>query len=146
MSAQLQYDVDTMRRMVLDEARSWVGTPYHNCSDIKGVGCDCIMLLVRVYTAVGLIPETTDPRPYSPDWFMHRDEERYLNGIVDFCRKVETPQPADIALYKFGRTVSHASIIVDDNLMIHAHRQARMVLVEERRSIESRLHSYWSRF
>ena len=26
---------------------SWIGTPYHNCADIKGVGVDCGMLLVR---------------------------------------------------------------------------------------------------
>ena len=42
-----------MREKIVAEARSWIGTPYHNCADIKGVGVDCGMLLVRVFVDLG---------------------------------------------------------------------------------------------
>jgi len=48
---------------VLDEARAWIGTPYHHAADKKGVGVDCAMLPVRVYCDLGIVP-MFDPRPY----------------------------------------------------------------------------------
>lgn len=32
---------DLQRAAVVAEARSWIGTPYHNCADVKGAGVDC---------------------------------------------------------------------------------------------------------
>ena len=43
------------RAAVVAAARSWIGTPYHHAADVKGVGVDCAMLLVRVYSDLGLI-------------------------------------------------------------------------------------------
>jgi cell wall-associated NlpC family hydrolase len=34
---------------IVEEARSWLGTPYHHQAALKGVGCDCIGLLRGVY-------------------------------------------------------------------------------------------------
>ena len=65
------------RRMIVREARSWVRTPYHQQGDIKGIGVDCGMLLVRVFVDTGLCAPF-DPRPYANDWYLHRGEERYL--------------------------------------------------------------------
>ena len=61
---------------VVAEAKTWLRTPYHHAADIKGVGVDCAMILLRVYQAVGAVPPEVDPRPYPADWFLHRDEER----------------------------------------------------------------------
>ena len=70
-----------MREKVVAEAKSWIGTPYHNCADVKGVGCDCGMLLVRVFVDLGIV-EPFDPRPYAHDWHLHRGEERYLEALL----------------------------------------------------------------
>lgn len=67
-----------LRARIVEEARSWLGTPYHHHAMVKGAGVDCAMLLVAVYGAVGLLPEGFDPRPYPQDWHLHRDCERYL--------------------------------------------------------------------
>ena len=29
-----------MRALILSEARSWIGTPYHHQMSVKGAGCD----------------------------------------------------------------------------------------------------------
>lgn len=103
------------------------------------------MLLVAVYRAVGLIPKDYDPRPYNPDWHLHQSEERYLAGMERLSHQVEKPEPGDIALYRFGRTASHGAIVIDDDLIIHAHKHAGQVELCERRLFEpDRLDSFWS--
>jgi len=78
------------RAAVVREARSWIGTPYHNCADVKGHGVDCGMLLVRVFCDLKLCPQF-DPRPYPPDWHLHRSEERYLGFVFDRAQEVAAP-------------------------------------------------------
>ena len=97
-----------LRQRIVEEARSWLGTPYHHQAMVKGAGVDCAMILVAVYRAVGLIPAGFDPRPYPQDWHLHRDAERYLGNITRFCHEVETPQVGGIAGGRF-RTAASAS-------------------------------------
>src|SRR3954471_15572119 len=61
------------RRAVIEEAWSWVGTPYHHRAGIKGLngGVDCAHFPYRVYHEVGLLPEL-DLGDYPPDWFFHQ--------------------------------------------------------------------------
>ena len=66
--------------------------------------------------------------------------------VEAYARRVEKHQPGDLALYSFGRTVSHSGIILGDDLMIHAERQSRCVTLSDLRSIAHRFHSYWSVF
>lgn len=134
------------RADVVAEAMSWVGTPYHHEGAVKGSGVDCAMILVRVFADLGLIPEI-DPRPYPMQWHLHRDDERYLGWIRRYARPVTEPQPGDIALYRFGRCISHSSILVTDGLMVHAHLRDGAVVLSERRSIDAeRLVGHWSVF
>jgi NlpC/P60 family putative phage cell wall peptidase len=135
---------DELRAAIVAEARTWTGTPYRWCADIKGVGVDCLMLLVRVYQGVGLVPADFDPRPYNPRWHLHRSEELYLQGIERFAHRVERAQPGDIEVYRFGKTASHAGIVIDDELMIHSHAEHLNTELFERRTIEHRLDSAWS--
>lgn len=132
------------RKAVVAEALRWVGTPYVSCADVHGVGVDCAMLLVRVYASVGLIPKEYDPRPYAPQWYLHQNEELYLGGLERFAHRVETAEPGDVAVYRFGRTAGHGAIVVDDDYIVHAHRRHRKVELAERRTYDNRLDSIWS--
>ena len=118
----------TTRDAIRAEAMSWLGTPYHHLGDVKGVGTDCAMILVRIYSSLGLIPRTTDPRPYAPDWHLHRGEERYLGWLEQFGHHVETPRVGDVAVWRFGRTYSHGAVVVDEGgTIVHAYRDAGCV-------------------
>lgn len=108
------------REAVVQEAMGWLRTPYHHQGNVKGAGVDCAFLLIRVYHAVGLIPDI-DPRPYPMDWHLHRGEERYLRWIEEYARSVDEPQPGDIVLYQFGRCVSHGAIVVEWPTILHAY-------------------------
>lgn len=120
----------TTRAEVCQAAREWLGTPYHHLADVKGAGVDCAMILVRVYADLGLAPAHLDPRPYAPDWHLHRSEEKYLGWVERFAQPVATAQPGDIALWRFGRAFSHAAIVLDaDGTIIHAYRDAGAVVL-----------------
>lgn len=115
----------TTRAQVCQEARSWLSTPYHHLADVKGAGVDCAMLLVRVYADLGLAPSELDPRPYAPDWHLHRGEEKYLGWVEQFAHPVAVPQPGDMVLWRFARAFSHGAIVLDaDGGIIHAYRDA----------------------
>jgi len=133
---------DEQRAAVVAEARTWLGTKYHHAADVKKHGVDCAMILVRVYCDLGFAPKF-DPRPYPAQWYLHRDEERYMGWIAKYCDKTEKPKPGDMALYRFGRCAAHGAIIVDDTYMIHAYQPAEKVQLVERRFFDHRLDSYW---
>ncbi len=117
------------RALIVAEARSWLGTPYHNCADIKMVGVDCGMLIVRVFVDTGLCAPF-DPRPYAPDWHLHRSAERYLAFILERCAEVEVPEIGDVMLFHYGRCYSHGGIVsgIDPLKIIHAFSPWRKVV------------------
>lgn len=109
------------RAAVVAEARRWIGTPYHHLGDVLGAGVDCGMLLVRVYVDTGVVPPF-DPRPYSPQWHLHRDDERYLGFLLERGIEVTEPQPGDIMVWKIGRSFAHGGIVVGWPLVVHAYQ------------------------
>jgi cell wall-associated NlpC family hydrolase len=123
---------ERVRAAVVAEARTWIGTPYHNCADIKGVGVDCGMLLARVFVDLGLV-EPFDPRPYAHDWHLHRSEEKYLDALLARAKEVETPLPGDVMMFRVGRCYSHGGIVtrLDPLTIVHASCPAQIVLEEE---------------
>ncbi len=119
------------RAAVVAEARAWLGTPYHNCADIKGAGVDCGMLIVRVFVDCGLV-EPFDPRPYPADWHLHRDAERYLGWVKTWCQEVETPKPGDLVVFRYGRCYSHGGVVTrtEPLTLVHAFADAGEVVEE----------------
>lgn len=107
---------------IVDEALSWVGTPYHHMAHVKGAGCDCATFLAEVYRRTGIISDLKI-EPYPEHWHLHQSRERYLEIVLKYCDPVETPQPGDIAMYRLGRTVSHGAIVIDWPQIIHCDRK-----------------------
>ena len=108
------------RALVVAEARSWLGTPYHHRGRIKGAGVDCAMLLAEVYRAAGLIPRL-EIGYYPMDWHLHRDTEQYLGWVERHARQVEAPQAGDVVLFRFGRCFSHGGIVLAWPEILHAY-------------------------
>ena len=108
---------------VVDEARKWLGTPYHSGARVRGVGVDCGQLLIAVFEAEGVLPAGgCEPGVYSPEWHLHRSEEKYLHWVQKYCDLIDgDPLPGDIAVFQFGRCVSHAGIVTKWPRIIHAY-------------------------
>lgn len=108
------------RDSIIRIAKEYLKTPYHHYGTVKGAGVDCLTLIIGVFKEAGLLKDFTVPK-YSHEWHLHHSEEKYLNGLLKYSQEVETPQPGDVALWKFGRCYSHAAIVVEWPLVIHAY-------------------------
>jgi len=77
--------------------------------------------------------EPFDPRPYAPDWMLHRSEERYLGFIFDRTKEVDRPQPGDVMVFRYGRCYSHGGIVTCANpvTIIHAFAASGKVIEED---------------
>jgi cell wall-associated NlpC family hydrolase len=125
----------TARQAVVQEARSWLGTPYHHHGRVKGVGVDCAQLLCAVFEACGLIAHV-DTGFYPVDWHLHRGEEMFSNSLMPFG--IQQPDaapraPGDVFVFRYGRTFSHGAILVDFDtegrgLLIHSYLGRGVVL------------------
>lgn len=132
MSLRPNQSPDALRSAIVAEAMSWLRTPWHHEARVKGAGVDCAQFLIAVFSACGLI-EAFDTGHYPPDWHLHRDETRFLNGLLEYATKVETPQSGDVAMFQYGRHAAHGSIVVDPAgpVIIHAWRDERMVTLTD---------------
>ena len=127
-----------LRAKIVEEAKSWIGTPYVSNAAIKGKrgGTDCAMFLVAVYGDVGLIPKEFDPRPYPPQWHVHRNEEKYLEYVLSFVKEIEgLPKPGDLAMFKIGNVFAHGSIVTEWPHVIHAIGNDRVMPQDISKSI-----------
>lgn len=125
----------TTRADVVAQAREWIGTPFHHQARLKGVGVDCIGLVIGVARELGIVaadfdiaayPRTPD-RTLMPlaDLHMQRAEPPLLSGqivVVDFAGD---PQHFGIvAPYRHGGlSMIHAASkhgeVIETRLMFH---------------------------
>lgn len=109
------------REAYVKAALEYLGTPYHHGGQVKGVGVDCSTLLLCAAKDSGLI-EKFDLPPYPPHWHLHRGGEKLLAVLTKLC--VEVPHPAlpgDIIVWKFGRSFSHAAIVIQWPQIVHCY-------------------------
>lgn len=112
---------DSQRAAVVKIAKSWLGTPYHHMGRIKGAGVDCLTILAETFHEAKLIPKI-EVSYYPKDWMLHRDAERYLEGLLKYANEIPgSPKPGDIVLWKIGRCFSHGAIVVEWPIVIHAN-------------------------
>ena len=108
------------RACVLEEAKSWLTTPYHHMGRVKGAGCDCLTLLAEVYARAGVVSGPVEVPFYRPDVMLHRGEETYLEGLLGYGREVPAAEPGDAVLFGWGRIFGHAGIVTAWPAIIHA--------------------------
>lgn len=120
-----------IRQAIVDEAKTWLETPYHHQGRVKGVGVDCAQLVAGIAEALGFIePGTAIPHDYSPEWHIHNREEVLLANLRAFgCTEVEAPELGDILCFKYGRAVGHLGIYAGDGMMVHAAIQTGRVVL-----------------
>lgn len=117
------------REQVVAEARTWLGTPYHRRSAIKGVGCDCATLLYAIYRNCGVIQEDEDIGAYTDDWWSHTSEENYMLRVVRHAEKIaervgytsDKVEPGNLLLMKAAnsRVYNHGAIVTAWPRIVH---------------------------
>lgn len=128
------------REAILNEARTWIGTPYMHQASAKHAGCDCLGLVRGVWRALyGVEPETTPA--YTPDWAerigaetLHAAARRHLREIA-----LSDARPGDVLLFRMHAQapMKHAAILETDDRILHAYWGRAVVC--------SRIGAWWRR-
>lgn len=101
----------TSRADVIAAARQWIDTPFHHQARLKGVGVDCVGLVIGVARELGLIAPDFDVVGYPrvPDG----------TSLMELAATHMTPidraamQPGDVVVVSFDRDPQHLGILGD---------------------------------
>lgn len=124
-------------------ARSWIGTPYLHQGRRRGVGCDCLGMVLGIWEELfGALPET--PPAYTADWSEAAGAERLWAAAERHlvARPMAEPEQGDVILFRMrDRGVAkHLGVQTEtggDARFVHAY--------SGRAVVESRLTPPWSR-
>lgn len=101
-----------MSARVVRIAREWIGTPYRHRACIKGVGADCLGLIIGVWKELGCGP--VDLPVYNPSWQVVDPAEKLWAAAEGLLRPGRRQLlPGDIALFRMrdGAAARHMGII-----------------------------------
>ena len=93
------------RMMVIQEAKSWINTPYIKMGRVKGAGADCFSWISETFIACGIMTREQMPT-YGHDWWAHTDMEHYIFRVARFATKI-----AELAPYK-NADIKPATVIL----------------------------------
>lgn len=109
---------------IVNEARKWLGTPYHHQGRVLGHGVDCLGQITEVGKALDICHEDANDYGRMPEG----------NRLIETLRRLspremrpEQSEPGDILLFRFIRQPRHLAIRTDKG-MIHAYAQAGKVV------------------
>ncbi len=143
------------RSQIINEARTWLGTPFHHQGRVKGVGVDCIGLIIGVGRAVGTLPETFDATGYGREPHNHSLPKGMVKHLTIKCSVIEDVEGCgcgkkhkyaeldrarhgDILLFRFLREPQHVGFYTRDNTIIHAYDGSE-------KCVEHRLDDKWKK-
>lgn len=118
----------TTRQEIVDEARTWLDTPYRHQGRVKGVGVDCGGYLECIVEHFDLLPDYT-ANPIRADYGRLPDGglERVLDKHLLIIPKNER-QMADIVLMGWAVLPSHLAIFTSPDFVIHSFAPRKKVL------------------
>ncbi len=110
------------------EARRWIEVKYRHRGTTMN-GADCTGLLIGIAQRLGYL-RNYELRMYPKDWNLHAGAGNY---ICEELEKVGDQIPnnecgnGDIPIFRFGKCLAHAGIIVDmsKRLMVHSFLTSR---------------------
>jgi hypothetical protein len=117
------FEDEKKREILYQELKTWLRTPFKHHVGVKGIGCDCIHFVLRVYECdkLGAIrPGILRVPNYPKDWHIHNDIELLYNKFKSLSQfeeleikegfPTEAPLDGDVYLHKYGLANSHSSI------------------------------------
>ena len=108
----------------IEEARSWVGTPFKHQASLKGVGCDCIGLIKGIGVALNLVDydEKSDKaKPYL-NYRLMPDSKKMREGLAVFLVPIDVIDAVagDILFMAWTKEPQHVAFISERGI-IHSY-------------------------
>lgn len=105
-----------MEKHIVEEALTWMGTPYKYAAADKGKGTDCSGMVLRVYEdAAGIkLPRNSKKQ-------------------AEFCKKLKEKEVkgGDLVFFATGKdanVISHVGIMIDDVKFVHASSKKGVIV------------------
>ena len=126
------------RAAVVAEARRWLGTRYRHQGRVRGVGVDCLGLLICVARELGVVAADFDINGYS----RQPDGDTFQRGCEHYMQAITRAEalPGDVVSIAFGGHPMHAAILGD-----YAHGGLSLIhaLANARKCVEHRFDDVW---
>lgn len=104
------------REDVVQEARTWIGTPFQHQGRVKGVGSDCVGIIIGVMRDLGISDfDTKNYSRYPNVQMMGRLLREQLEEI-----KIDEAGPGDVLWIKVKGSPQHLAMKTDKGIL-HAH-------------------------
>jgi cell wall-associated NlpC family hydrolase len=106
-------------------ARTWLGTPFYPHMAKRGIGADCVQLVMAIYKEAGLIPEGETLPKYSLQGGEHLNESIVLKWLstCGYVQPEQTPGPGSVITFRIGKVDHHVAIMISDTKFIHSARR-----------------------
>lgn len=130
----------TKQKLIVEEARSWIGTKFHHQGRLKKNGndrggCDCIGLIIGVCANLNIsINDNALNEVSKNDYSMEPNGLLLKNKLDQYLDRVNLSNISigDILLFRFNRDPQHLGIISDYTNggfgLIHCYAQAKGVV------------------
>jgi len=132
---------------VVAQARGWIGTPWHHQARLRGVGVDCVGLVIGVARELGLVAGEFDVGGYprTPD-----GTTMMYMADLHMTRAAAPLQPGQIIVVAIDRYPQHVGVLGDYRhgglSIIHAAALAHPPRVIETRLMISRVMRFVAAF
>jgi len=99
--------ISTTRPQIVAAARGWLDTPFHHQARLKGVGVDCLGLVIGVARELALIDITGYPRVPNGKTLLPLARQH----MTEIDRA--TMQPGDVVVVSFDKEPQHFGVLGD---------------------------------
>lgn len=120
---------------IVCQARTWKNTRFHHQGRVKGVGCDCIGLVLGVANELGLVSRksaTALTQFDRKDYSMLPDGKQLQAALAEHLQLVDEAKVGDVGLFYFDKNPQHVGIFGDypdgGLSLIHCYRSVGKVV------------------
>jgi cell wall-associated NlpC family hydrolase len=114
---------------LIDEAKSWVGTPFVAHSRVKGAGVDCVNLAAALYLETRVL-DAFDPPAYALDGGVHNKTSQVVEWLENHPRFMAiyhkhgpmpyNPMVGDALVFKNVQSEHHVAVMLAGHYFIHS--------------------------
>lgn len=99
---------------IITQARTWLGTPFHHQGRLKGIGCDCLGMIIGIADELQLTHDDVLLSSLDHTSYSHTpNTAALLTAMEAYLQEVTDIQPGDIALMQIQNNPQHLGIITD---------------------------------
>lgn len=137
----MQCSAHQMRLKIVEEAKTWIGTPFHIQQCKKGIGVDCVNLILEIGVNLGICESL--PRNML-NYTRCPNPNHLINGMRYFLKEGEPFELGNLFCISWRKNLpQHTGIYIGNYKAIHAS-QKYGVMETKITDFNFNIHSWWS--